>query len=253
MFQSERYQQIFAQHQLDGFQQLWDKKIEWFEEPNHRRGGWSGVGQLFLKSDADDLSVFVKKQKNHGRRTLRHPFRGEPTFRREFKRLVFLEASQIKAPKVVFYGEQRIDHKSSAILVTETLMGYEPLDAATQNWQTTGQLTRQQKKRLLTAIASSLRNFHQAGLVHRALYPKHIFIRNGDTHPEVALIDLEKARFSLFFLYRAYFDLSALNRHAEYWTKSERLFFFLQYFQVKRLSKTLRVVCKLVLRRSSRH
>lgn len=253
MFQSERYQQIFAQHQLDGFNQLWNKSIDWFEEPNHRRGGWSGVGQLSLQSNGDELSVFVKKQQNHGRRTILHPLKGEPTFRREFKRLAFLEACQIKAPKVVFYGEQRIDNKACAILATETLLGFEPLDVITEKWQATGQQTRQQKKRLLIAIANSLRNFHQTGLVHRALYPKHIFIKNGDTHPEVALIDLEKARFSLFFLYRAYFDLSALNRHAEYWTRSERLFFFLYYFQVKRLSKRLRLICKLILRRSTRH
>jgi serine/threonine protein kinase len=252
LFLSERYQQIFKQHQLDGFNQLWHKNIDWFEEPNHRRGGWSGVGQLTLKNKSDELSVFVKKQQNHGRRTFFHPLKGEPTFRREFKWLEFLDACHIKAPKVIFYGEQSIDDKDCVILATEALLGFEPLDVVTLHWQATAQQTRQQKKQLIEAIANTLRSFHQTGLVHRALYPKHIFIKNGDTHPEVALIDLEKARFSLFFLYRAYFDLSALNRHITYWSKSERLYFFLQYFQAKRLNKVLRFICKQVLRRSSR-
>jgi hypothetical protein len=252
LFQSERYQQIFAKHQLDGFNQLWNKSIDWFEEPNHRRGGWSGVGKLLLQTKGDELSIFVKKQQNHGRLTLLHPFKGEPTFRREFKRLRFLETFHIKAPKVVFYGEQVIDGKACAMLATEALLGFEPLDVVTQNWQKASQSTRQQKKRLLATIALSLRGFHQTGLVHRALYPKHIFIKNGGTQPEVALIDLEKARFSPFFLYRTYFDLSALNRHAEYWTRSERLFFFLQYFQAKRLNNRLKLIYKLILKRSAR-
>ncbi|MEE9331789.1 MAG: lipopolysaccharide kinase InaA family protein [Methylophilaceae bacterium] len=252
MFQTKRYQQIFAQHQLDGFMPIWAKKIDWFEEPNHRRGGWSGVGQLALKADGDDLSVFVKKQQNHGRLSLLHPFKGEPTFRREFKRLAFLEVNNIKAPKVVFYGEQRIENSMCAILATETLHGFVALDEVTQQWHSGGGQSRQSKQQLLKVVADSLRGFHETGLVHRALYPKHIFIKDAVNQPQIALIDLEKARFSLLFLYRAYFDLSALNRHAEYWSRSDRLFFFLQYFQVKRLSKPLRLMCQFIIRRSTR-
>lgn len=252
MFQTKQYRQIFAQHELAGFEQLWNKKIDWFEPPNHRRGGWSGVGQLVLPSSSEDLNVFVKKQQNHGRRTLLHPFKGEPTFRREFKRLGFLEVSRIKAPKVVCYGEQQIDKKSCAILATETLLGYLPLDVVTQDWFTSTRVTRLQKKKLLNTVAIFLRDFHDTGLVHRALYPKHIFVKDAEHQPEAALIDLEKARFNLLFFYRAYFDLSALNRHAEHWSRTERLFFFLRYFQTRRLNKPLRLLCWFVLRRSAR-
>ncbi|PCI58556.1 MAG: lipopolysaccharide kinase [Methylophilaceae bacterium] len=252
MFQTKRYRQIFAQHQLAGFEQIWNKKIEWFEEPNYRRGGWSGVGQLALQSNGDDLNVFVKKQQNHGRRTLFHPFSGEPTFRREFKRLGFLEVCRIKAPKVVFYEEQKVEGKVCAILATETLLDFQPLDVIAQDWHAVKHKTRLQKKKLLKTIAASLRDFHDTGLVHRALYPKHIFIKDAENQPEVALIDLEKARFNILFLYRAYFDLAALNRHAKYWSRSDRLYFFLQYFQVKRLTKPLRFMCRFILRRSMR-
>lgn len=252
MFQTKQYRQVFAQHQLAGFEPLWNKKIDWFEPPNHRRGGWSGVGQLVLPSSSGDLNVFVKKQQNHGRRTLLHPFKGEPTFRREFKRLAFLESRGIKAPKVVCYGEQQIDKKSCAILATETLLEYLPLDVVTQDWFASKRVTRQQKKKLLSTVATFLRGFHDAGLVHRALYPKHIFVKDAAHQPEAALIDLEKSRFSLLFFYRAYFDLSALNRHAEHWSRTERLFFFLQYFQTKRLNKPLRLLYWFVLRRSAR-
>ncbi len=252
MFQSTRYQQIFAQHQLDGFEHLWQKQIAWFEEPNQRRGGWSGVGQLILPSVDGELNVFVKKQQNHGRRTLLHPIKGEPTFRREFERLTFLDAQQIKAPKVVCYGEQKIDNQDCAILATETLLGFEPLDVVTQRWFSAQQKTRQQKRELLKTVALTVRAFHKAGLVHRALYPKHLFVKNAEIKPEVAFIDLEKARFSYFFLYRAYFDLAALNRHAEHWSVSDRLYFFLQYFQVPALNKTLRFMGRQIVKRSTR-
>jgi hypothetical protein len=252
LFQSEKYQQMFAQHHLDDFAKLWNQHINWFEEPNQRRGGWSGVGQLTLPYDEHELNVFVKKQQNHGRRTLLHPFEGEPTFRREFKRLVFLEECHIKAPKVVLYSEQRVDDKVCAMLGTEALIGYEPLDIVMQRWQTESNGTRKQKKKLLKAIAEGIRDFHKTGLVHRALYPKHIFIKDAESQPEIAFIDLEKARHSFLFLYRAYFDLSALNRHAEFWSKTDRLFFFLQYCQAESLNTPLRFFCKLVLRRSSR-
>lgn len=252
MFQSTRYQQVFARHQLDGFKPLWDKHIDWFEEPNHRRGGWSGVGQLTLTADDGELSTFVKKQQNHGRRTLLHPFDGEPTFRREFKRLTFLEKRHIKAPKVVCYGEQRVEGNACAILATETLLDFEPLDVVTERWFTNNDKSRQQKRMLLKTVANRLHDFHASGLAHRALYSKHIFVKHADTQPETALIDLEKSRFSPLFVYRAYFDLSALNRHAEYWSRSDRLYFFLQYFQAKRLSKPLRLLCRLILRRSTR-
>ena len=252
MFQSKRYQQIFAQHQLDGFTPLWDKHIDWFEEPNHRRGGWSGVGQLTLATDDGVLNTFVKKQQNHGRRTLLHPFKGEPTFRRELKRLTFLEKNHVKAPKVVCYGEQTIEGEFCAILATETLLDFEPLDVVTQDWFTNTAKTRQQKRTLLKSAANALRDFHDTGLSHRALYSKHIFVKNANTQPEVALIDLEKARFSFLSFYRTYFDLSALNRDAEYWSRSDRMYFFLQYFQTKRLRMPLRLLCRLILKRSAR-
>lgn len=239
-------------HHLDGFLPLWNKKIDWFEEPNQRRGGWSGVGQLILNTNDDKLNVFVKKQQNHGRRTFLHPFKGEPTFRREFKRLEFLRTRGILAPKVVFYGEQAIENKCCAILATEALLGYEPLEEVTQDWFARRSHTRQQKRVLLKSVAIALRGFHDTGLVHRALYPKHIFIKSDEQQPKIALIDLEKARFSAFFLYRAYFDLSALNRHAECWSRTDRMYFFLKYLQVQKLSKLLKILCLLILRRSTR-
>jgi tRNA A-37 threonylcarbamoyl transferase component Bud32 len=252
-FVADKYSDVLNKNQLDTFDKVWNYQVNWFEAPNERRGGWSGVGRLQLDvSGGKPLCLFVKKQQNHGRLTLLHPIRGEPTFRREYKRLQYLADHEVGAPKVIFYGEKIIENKLCAILVTEELDGYQSLDSLTASWFAEDKLTRTHRQQLLKAIAASLRNFHQLGLVHRALYPKHIFVKNADMSTQVALIDLEKARFSPFFWYRAYFDLAALNRHAEHWTSVDRLYFLMQYCRLQRLGRFSKWFCRQLIKRSQR-
>ena len=47
-FINERWRPILAHTGLTDFNALWDLEAEWFEEPNHRRGGWSGVARCEL-------------------------------------------------------------------------------------------------------------------------------------------------------------------------------------------------------------
>ena len=251
LFISAQYQSVLSIHQLDDFESIWASEIKWFEEPNQRRGGWSGVGRIELSHGAASLlSVFVKKQQNHGRLTLRHPVKGEPTFRREFERLKFLELNHFAAPKVVFYGESGVDGNQRAILVTVALDDFQSFEDVLSGWWV--RASRHQQNLLIEKIALELRRFHDFGLVHRALYPKHIFIKNADQNPEIALIDLEKARFSFFSAYRAFFDLAALNRHSENLRVSQRLLFFVRYLGIEKLSWFNKILCRLIAKRSAR-
>ncbi len=250
---SAKHAQALRECELHTFEQVWKYPIEWFEAPNECRGGWSGVGRLQLElPDGGSLSLFVKKQQNHGRQTLRHPVAGEPTFRRECKRLQYLQRKGIGAPQVVFYAEQLVENKACAILVTEELEGYQSLESLAEPLFVEKTLTRAQKQQLFKVIASTLRNFHQLGLVHRALYPKHIFVKDAGTQAQIALIDLEKARFSPFFWYRAYYDLAALNRHAEHWGRTDRLSLFMHYCGIKRLGTLSKWLCRSLVKRSQR-
>lgn len=253
MFQSNHYQAIFAQHQLADFDAIWAREIDWFEAPNERRGGWSGVGRLQLDISGDTpLRVFVKKQQNHGRLSLRNPIAGEPTFRREFKHLTFLAERGFNAPRVVFYGEQTTKQQTRAILITVELTGFMPLDELSHQISTYDMMSAQAKRILLASIAAKLRCFHQLNLMHRALYPKHIFVATADTTPQIALIDLEKARFSPVFWNNAYFDLAALNRHAKHWSRTQRMYFFMQYCQLTRLTGFSKWLCRLIVKRAMR-
>jgi len=250
---SEKHAQALRTRGLHTFEQVWKHPIEWFEAPNESRGGWSGVGRLQLAlPDGAWLSLFVKKQQNHGRRTLLHPLAGEPTFRREYKRLQYLQRKGIAAPQVVFYAEQLVDGKACAILVTEELAGYQSLESLAEPLFAEKAFTRRQKQQLFKVIASSIRHFHELGLAHRALYPKHIFVKDAGNHAQIALIDLEKARFSPFFWYRAYYDLAALNRHAGHWRRTDRLYLLMQYCRTKRLGKLGKWFCRRLIKRSQR-
>ena len=250
-FISSRHASILNRHQLNRFDAVWDYEIKWFEEPNQRRGGWSGVGRIALEDDsANQLFLFVKKQQNHGRKTWLHPISGEPTFRREFAWLQFLEARQFHAPKVAFYAEHGSGADQRAVLMTEALTEYQPLDMLSDHLR--AKASRKQQMVLIQKIAEEIRRFHDFGLVHRALYPKHIFVKDAESAPEIALIDLEKTRANRWFIFRAFFDLAALNRHAEGWRLTQRLAFFKHYLHIKKLNFLSKVLCRLIIKRSRR-
>lgn len=250
-FISPEYANLLRQHQLDGFSQLWSHEVKWFEAPNHRRGGWSGVARMELAGEDKVHGFFIKKQQNHGRWSLATFPKQEPTFRREFQHLQYLQSKQFAAPEVVFYGEQIIDGQMCAILMTKELAQYRPLDVVTEAPEFAS-VPKQRKRQLLQSAAVAIRRFHTFHLMHRALYPKHIFVANAAEAPAIALIDLEKTRYSPLFWYNAYFDLAALNRHSVGWSRTSRLYFFKQYCQISRLTWASKWLCRCIIARSKR-
>lgn len=246
------YAEALKAARLDTFEAIWQHEIDWFEAPNQCRGGWSGVGKLALQSGDGELVLFVKKQENHGRRSWRHPVRGEPTFRRERQRLKFLAQRQIAAPQVVFYGERVVGGRQQAILVTKALGDYYPLDEVTNQWFGAMPASIAQQQTLVIAVAQALRKLHATGLSHRAMYPKHIFVKHADSAPQVAFIDMEKSRFSPFLWHRCYSDLSSLQRRSLHWPVEVRTMFYHQYWQTQQLSLGQRLLGWLILRRAAR-
>lgn len=249
---SEKHERVLSACGLQDFKQTWGRPVAWVEAPNETRGGWSGVGRLQLDADGSTLNLYVKKQQNYSRFSLLHPIRGEPTFKREYDRLQYLADHHIGAPKVVLYGKKVIENNLRAILATEELEGYLPLDLQTAAWFAKDGLARGCRRKRLQEIASFVRRFHEQGLVHRALYPKHIFAKESGGKLELALIDLEKSRLSPFFWYRSYYDLASLNRHAEHWSRADRLYFFKQYCRIERLGTLSKWLCRMLMKRSQR-
>jgi hypothetical protein len=212
---------------LDGFEALWQLDAGWHEDPNQRRGGWSGVTRYVL---ADGSAVFIKRQENHLCRTWSHPLRGVPTFFREFENILLLKRKRVAALDSLFYGERRAGGKWQAVLVTRALDGFLSLD----DWLSRhGESSA--RPSLPAAVAEAVANLHRHHLQHGCLYGKHVFVReipatgNAFTVSDIRFIDLEKLRWRVSRRRLSAHDTDQLMRHTKAWTASERDIFARHY------------------------
>jgi len=245
------YVQRLAFNRLNTFDLIWAYKQEWFEEPNSRRGGWSGVGRLELSTKQGTFKVFLKRQENHQRRTAWHPFAGEPTFGCEFRTMMYLQRRGVPVPVPVFFGKRTVNGHARAILMTEELVGFKSLEDVTSDLFSEGKVDVSVQRQILRGVAAAVKSLHAARIQHRSLYPKHLFVRwPCESIPEVVVIDLEKSRVKWITAIRTVYDLATLNRHAAHWSRTARMYFFLNYLGVPRLTRWQKLLCRLIVKRT---
>ncbi|NOT14768.1 MAG: lipopolysaccharide kinase [Methylotenera sp.] len=253
LYQAPQHQATLAFNQLNDFESIWSMKVDWFEEPNERRGGWSGVGKLVLHTPSNNaLGVFLKRQENHERRTLMHPIKGIPTFACEFGMMQHLAKHDVPSLKPVAFGQRLVNGNLQALLMTEELVGFIPLEQAVKQMFAEGRPVLREQRKLIMQVAKTVSKMHRSGVQHRSLYPKHLFVDTANMQDAV-VIDLEKSRIKLLPFMRTFYDLSTLNRHSEFWSKSARLYFYKQYLGVEQLNAWQKFVLKMIAKRSSRH
>lgn len=241
-FLADGWGSILEHNGLGGFDALWDLEADWFEPPNERRGGWSGVVRLELKRlDGGSEGVFLKRQENHQRKTLRHPLVGEPTFGGEMQNILLLQQAGVPTLEPVYYGQRKIDGRWRAILVSRELKDFQPLNWWIEQWQRAGWgmhcIVRQA---VMIEAARVIKGLHQHGLVHNALHPKHLFVKvsgeEGCPVVEVRLIDLEKMRRTLSPMRAARRDLDSFNRRCLPFSLADRMRFLTHYMGMRPLS-----------------
>ncbi len=227
---------VLRQQGLDSFDALWGLQADWFEPPNKRRGGWSGVVRIELPGpDGVSRGLFLKRQENHTRRTMLHPLKGEPTFVAEMRNIQYCQEAGVPALEPVYYAQRKVDGKWRAILMTEELLGYRSLWDLMLDWKEEGWgQSVALRKALIPVCAKVFQRLHRHRLVHNALHPKHVFVRNSN-EVSVRLIDLEKMRRRPFVSSAAFRDLDSFNRRAWWWSTTDRLRFFNAYRGVKRM------------------
>ena len=251
---NERWRETLAHNGLVDFQAIWQFEADWFEPPNRRRGGWSGVSRCELTHpDGTPRVIFLKRQENHGTPTFWHPFRGEPTYAREFRRIMNYRQAAIPALEPVYFAMRRVGGDDRAILITEELSGYSSLEKQVCRWWQDGAPPRAERLRVLLAVAALMRDMHARGLQHSCFYPKHIFTRReADGNISVRVIDLEKSRWRPFKILCALRDLYALHCLSPYWSRSDRLRFLKAYLQVSRLTPYGKWLWRKVAQRAAR-
>lgn len=193
------------------FNHWWLRTGAWVEPPNQRRGGESGV-QILAPITPEQPWLYSKRQVGHRFISWRYPL-GRPTILREKKAMQALERLGVQVPKLIFYGAEKRGKDWHALLVTEALAGFISLE----EWYD------QQRKQpvdsdiiepVLEQVANTLYRMHRSGWQHSCCYAKHIFIKIHQQHaPEVALLDLEKARRRWPAYRAALHDIKQLGRH----------------------------------------
>ena len=225
------YEALLLHNQLADFDQLWNLQAEWFEKPNRRRGGWSGVCRLELRGEGGQMvPVFLKRQENHRARTLRHPVKGIPTVRRELQNLLRFRAEGLPVPEIIYEADRTCHGRVQGILLTRELTGYRSLNDFLDEWYSL-ELSEQLLEQLLfPPLVRIIRTMHQRGFRYNCLYGKHIFVSVnpalstfGSFSPELkepqlylSFIDLEKVRRSRRKRRNIVRDLSQLERHTNF-------------------------------------
>ncbi len=210
LFQNKETEQLFANNKLATFSELWELESEWFEEPNQRRNGWSGVIKYSLTDDKGDaIPVFIKRQENHNHKTLLHPVKGVPTFRREYFNILRLQQKSVPTIEPLYYGERLIKGNAQSILITRSLEGYISFEELFELQKLPPADTLQ---KIMQTAGQTVRLMHNANYRHGALFPKHFFTRYSDNEVDVRLIDLEKLKWLPFKNRLSFNDLSRVIR-----------------------------------------
>lgn len=250
---NEAWRAILRHNQAEAFDPLWQlNPAGWFEPPNYRRHGWSGVvRQTLALPEGGEVGIFIKRQENHVYRSWKNLFRPSATFEREFQNLQSCRSLGVPTLEPIYFGQCTVDGKLRATLITRELTGYLPFDA--ECYRPIAKLDRPRRRRFFHEVAAALRQMHRRNIQYNCLYLKHIFVKEDtDGAVHVRLIDLEKAKWRPFRWLIAIRDLYSLNRRAEGWSRTDRLRLFLAYRQEARLSPASKWLLRAVVRRMRR-
>lgn len=244
----KHWEAMAAANGLDSFDAVWSLDIGWFEEPNVRRGGWSGVSRMEIElPDGSREGIFIKRQQNHITRSWRHPFSGIQTFRREFHNIMLLRSLDVPILDMLYFAERRSGKDRRAILVSRELTGYASLDHCIDYWNLNGYPDRPVWHETLQRVAAVARRMHQHRIQQNCFLPKHVFVGEVGGRMDIRLIDFEKAKRRWTSESALLRDLDTFNRRAPGVSTTDRLRFLLAYHQQPRVNARVRKSWKKLL------
>jgi len=203
---------------------------------------------LFLKRyENPPILVQLRNWLAHRRRTSCASCEFEPTCE--------LPIAGINTPKVIAYGEQCSGlFEKRSFIITEKIPDAEALERELPDCFNSSPSPENLKRRrdFIAELAAFVRKFHQTGYRHRDLYFSHIFY---DSNAGFHLIDLARA-FRPALLRRRFQIKDIAQIHysapAEYFSRSDRLRFYLAYHAKKRLSNRDKAFIRQVLAKADR-
>lgn len=253
-FVHEEWRTTLAANELNDFENLWQLEAGWFETPNQRRGGWSGVSRCEIRGlSGEKIGLFLKRQENHKTFSWRHPIKGIPTFLREFRHIMHYRACGVATLEPVYFAMRETDQGHRAILVTAELAGFASLEDVVSQWGRDGKPPLRNRWKVLKAVADLASEMHRNHIQHNCFYPKHVFVSIGENGAvEARVIDLEKSRWRPTTRLCALRDLDTLNRHSRDWSLTDRLRFLLVYLKTGRLTPEAKSLWRRLARQAGR-
>jgi tRNA A-37 threonylcarbamoyl transferase component Bud32 len=219
----------YGVHSEGAFQFFWDHKGLWVEQPNRRRGGWSGVYKIELQSDDGEREIlYVKKHHAHRTRSVLGIGR-KHTLEREYNALCHAHAHAIGAPELVFFGMDGED----CILATRALDGLGPVSQLRDDY-VAGQVGMDTRRQLARNLGTLFAKMHGAGMRHSDPHGDHL-LANLESGATPALIDWEMASVCLRPNYNRVRDLAIVGRSLRWATRTDIARFLHAYFGVSRL------------------
>jgi tRNA A-37 threonylcarbamoyl transferase component Bud32 len=195
------------------FDDLWNRDLHTFDEPNRRGSGMSTVG-IVEAGEWPELGstgrAYVKRQQAFFCRPPWNAFRRTPTLRRELRYVDAARVLGVSVPDIAYYGEAPNDR---ALLVVREIEGVVELGESVAPLDTAS------RHAVFENVGKMLVKLHTARIMHGAIYPKHVLVEAGSSR--VWLIDFEKARRVASRLSAASRDIARLIRHAPFMTDAD--------------------------------
>lgn len=244
----------FNQLGFTDFNSIWTVNLPPIEAPNIGRGGESYVMRMTMPTTSgDQVSIFIKRQINHQRRTLFHPFQGLPTTLIEFNNLMLYQRLQIPSLTPLYVGYRQQNNEHQGLLITLGLDQHQSLDTFHHN---ISQLSETEfhiiQQVLLQKLAKILSRLHDRHLQHSALYPKHILINNNFNRLDIRIIDLEKSRWRPLKIHCQRRDIECLLRYAEFWNENDKYYFLKQYLPENIDQADFQRFCHILVKRTQK-
>lgn len=245
---SQKWEPLLVRAGLADLKSVASREFDWFEEPNKRRGGRSGVCRIVLNPDSpanDQRAVFLKIQKNYSYRAPNKLFRRQLTFLREFE--ATRQAADILpyTPEILLFGSWKSGPDAGAVLITKELNTWISFSDLMQGINCLVPPDKSTLLKILEAIAETSRRLNNAGWVHMGFSAKHIFVRPGpESSFEICVVDFEKCRKHFRPGYRTLKDCSHFMRHTPRLSDEHKRHYLKSYFQTRSFSPAQRRLIK---------
>ncbi|MGJ8672286.1 lipopolysaccharide kinase InaA family protein [Rubritalea sp.] len=256
-FTDPQWVSIFEQAGYPDFDSWWQAEGELVEEGNFRGKdktvSWSNVHRITLNSGE---IVYLKRQQNHFPTNTLLRLLKIPTFAIEWRNYQKLQSAGIPTMRILQFANRKHEGDRQCLIVSKNLTGMSELNNLVEWYDQHGWPPRAQRRAILRSILDLVKKAHQAGIIHNALYGRHIYLNipfvDGTpvipTEINSCFIDLERAKYpgkrSIKFISR---DLKVLYWNSLKWSNSDIMWFFKQYLGITKLTPDAKQKAKLII------